>query len=113
MIAVFGRRFAALRARLVCRTYGARISIFQLTHTFGFAYARLQCGLTCGRAYGAWTMVNTIKGLGYRETAAEPIPRLRATTLEDHDCLVRQARDSMWFGSALGNRQSAFKPIKP
>src|SRR6185437_8608132 len=27
--------------------------ILQLTHTSGFAYARLQCGLTCGRASGA------------------------------------------------------------
>jgi hypothetical protein len=24
------------------------------THTSGFACARLQCGLTCGRASGAW-----------------------------------------------------------
>jgi hypothetical protein len=28
-------------------------SILQSTHTSGFAYARLQCGLTCGRASGA------------------------------------------------------------
>ena len=26
------------------------------THTSGFANARLQCGLTCGRAAGAWSI---------------------------------------------------------
>src|ERR1700739_2064441 len=36
----------------MCRTYGAWIHI-ATTHTSGFAYALLQCGLTCGRASGA------------------------------------------------------------
>ena len=57
----------------LCRTYGARLHL-KSTHTSGFlahsrakaarergpfAYARLRCGLTCGRASGAWNMVRT------------------------------------------------------
>lgn len=34
-----------------------RLNAFRMrTHTSGFANARLQCGLTCGRAAGAWNI---------------------------------------------------------
>jgi hypothetical protein len=36
----------------MCRAYGARIHIAAYPH-FRLAYARLQCGLTSGRASGA------------------------------------------------------------
>jgi hypothetical protein len=37
----------------LCRTYGARLSFIPYPR-FRLRVARLQHGLTCGRAYGAW-----------------------------------------------------------
>jgi hypothetical protein len=48
---------APLRCAPACVSHLRRSNFILLhTHTFGFACARLQCGLTCGRASGAWVL---------------------------------------------------------
>jgi hypothetical protein len=44
----------------ICEVFVSRLrrlnAFCMRTHTSGFANARLQCGLTCGRAAGAWSI---------------------------------------------------------
>jgi hypothetical protein len=85
---------AGLRARILCIEDQRSICvaptalerILQLTHTSGFACARLQCGLTCGRASSAWILVHVAawffasvtyvwrKKCCFRDAAAEQVP---------------------------------------
>jgi hypothetical protein len=93
--------------------------ILQSTHTSGFAYARLQYGLTCGRASGAWAWVSTTVNL----TTETPETRRRAhrsvnilvERIDRPDTQIKEHQSKPFFLDHQGEQMvesSTFLPVR-